>query len=55
MEKWPMIQSLEMNGDGMSDSIRRNGHRKMSHICDRMDNDHAGIKFRRNGRRWDVG
>ena len=31
MEKWPMIQSLEMNGDGMSDSIRRNGHRKMSH------------------------
>ena len=31
-EKWPMIQSLEMDGDGMSDSIRRNGHRKMSHI-----------------------
>jgi len=31
MEKWPMIQSLEMNEDGMSDSIRRNGHRKMSH------------------------
>ena len=26
-----------MDGGGMSDSIRRNGHRKMSHICDRMD------------------
>ena len=31
MEKWPMIQSLEMNEGGMSDSIRRNRHRKMSH------------------------
>jgi len=45
-----------MDGDGMSECHSDEMDIEKCHIiCDRMDNDHAGIKFRRNGRRWDVG